>query len=117
MRKPTWIQIKEYYFDPQFMSDTPCWLCPLLNQSSEKPNKATQLHHGVINKGRFNSRKFHKYLNVIENAIPVCAYCNERGDSLEARKYSYALKERELGIDRMEKWYANFPAKVKDELK
>ena len=119
MRKPTWREIKEYYFDPQFLEITKCWLHPYIFTATpdEAIPPATDLHHGVINKAKFRSRSFHKYLDVIENAVPVCRKCHLYADAYEIRRIAYQLKVEELGKERMEKWLDSLPVIIKENLK
>ena len=102
-RKPTWIEIKFEYWYP---TDPICWYCRI--------RTAVDLGHGVINKGKVKNRTFHKFLNVIENAVPTCKECHVDADSYENRSKAYQLKCYELGTERMELWLFNLPFNYKE---
>lgn len=103
MRKLTWIDIKKIYWDNGYPL---CWFCRVAT--------ATQLHHGIINKAKVRNRKLHKYLDVVENAIPVCDTCHQTADSYEMRTKAYNLKIYEFNKERIDSWLNNLPFTIKE---
>ena len=94
-----WVALKHEYFPSM------CWFCG--------ERQATDLCHSPINKGQFNNRKFHKLLNVKEDAIPGCKVCNGR-DDFEFRNIGYNLKCQEFGKEHMDNWLDSLKLRVQE---
>ena len=98
-----WNELKHELFDKYPL----CKFC--------KIRPATQLHHAIINKAKVRNKKFHKFLDVKENAVEVCDLCHRTADSYDIRKSAWDINVRRYGYKRMVNWYAGLPLRVKDK--
>ena len=77
---------------------------------------AVHLHHAVINKGKVRNKKFHKYLDVKENALEVCEECHKTADGWRTRVKAYNLNAKRYGREHMKDWYENLPFAIKEKM-
>ncbi len=94
-----WIAIKKELFP------CACVLCA--------KNKATELAHMPLHKRYFNSKKFHKYIDVKYNAVPVCNECKETlSENHEGRVIAVAwLRSKYPDWD---EWYDGLSIRIKE---
>lgn len=97
-----WNELKKELFERHPM----CKLC--------RVRPAVHLHHAVINKGKVKNKKFHKYLDVKENALEICAQCHVAADSYDFRKIAYRINVERYGLDCMREWYDSLPLLIKE---
>jgi hypothetical protein len=101
-KQSKWIELKKEMF-----ADMPlCKLC--------KVRPAIHLHHAVINKGKVRNKKFHKFLDVRENALEVCEPCHKMADAYGVRKTAYQLNAQRYGEEHMREWLDGLPLKIKE---
>ena len=75
---------------------------------------AAHLHHAVINKGKIRSKKLHKYLDHLYNALEVCEVCHPFADAYDIRAAAWKINCERYGKTEMDVWYFGLPFKVKD---
>ena len=94
-----WNQIKKDKFP------SACILCG--------KNAAVELAHMPLHKRYFNNRKFHKYIDVERNAVPVCLECKEFSESYEGR--IIAVEWLRSKYDDWDDWYDGLPFRIKEK--
>ena len=75
-------------------------------------NSSQELAHMPYHKRYFNSRKFHKYIDVEQNAIPICLDCKEFSETREGRMIAVDWLRNKF--DNWDEWYHSVPAKIKE---
>ena len=103
IKQNAWTELKKEMFEYR----------PVFKLCKVKP--AIHLHHCIVSKGKVRNKKMHKYLNVIENALPVCEECHKGADAYNVRLMSWQIKCKEFGEVHMDDWYDALPFKVKEE--
>ena len=102
VKQSAWNELKKDLFENRPV----CKLC--------KVKPAVHLHHCIVSKGQARNRKFHKHLNVIENALEVCSDCHVGADAYNVRLMAWQIQCQRYGRERINDWYDNLPFKVKE---
>lgn len=99
-----WNELKRELFAKEPM----CKLCRL--------RPASELHHAIVKKGDVRDRKKHKYLNVKENALEICADCHATAHDWKSKVKAYQVNCKRYGKEHMRNWYESLPLKIKEDM-
>jgi len=101
VRKETWNEIAA-----RLIPGATCVLC------EDEPAK--ELAHMPRHK-RDAGAKFHKYIDVEEDAVPIGFDCKEFSETHKGRIIAVAWLREKFGKDHWNNWYDNLPFKIKDK--
>lgn len=75
---------------------------------------STQLAHALFYKRNKPGAKNAKVRDVKENAMPCGDKCQKFSETYKGRLHAWKVLYRREGANHMEKWYDDFPAKIKE---
>ena len=74
---------------------------------------ATELAHAIRHK-RYSKAKHHKYIDVEENATPICTDCQKVSETDAGRRRAWEWLCKKYGRDHMHQWHDGLPFTIKD---
>ena len=78
-----------------------------------KKQGAQETAHAIRHK-RYNKPKMHKYIDVEENACPVCHDCQKLSETREGRLIAWDWLCEKFGYEHMKNWHDNLPFLIKE---